>query len=186
MTLGLVVAAKKKTAATNPPYTGFDGVQPGISPGLELLIRRLERETSRGLWNNGAWGVRDMRGKPGNPSVHSTGRAVDMSYRFMRNPNTQKTVGYQQGRKATLPIIRTLVANSRALGIELIIDYMPHSWGRAWRCDRGRWRKYDHRTVSGAPGGDWYHIEISPAMAYNPEAMKTALDQAFVTNPPQP
>ncbi len=173
------MAAKKQTS--HRPYTGFDGVAAGITPGLDMLIRRLERETGRGLWNNGAYGVRDIRNKPGQPSVHSTGRAVDMSWRDM--PDTRGKPNYRQEAQK---VINTLVANADALGLELIIDYFPHPWGRSWMCTRNRWRKYDHRTVSGAPSGDWYHIEISPAMAANPQAMKAALDKAFVPNPPQP
>jgi hypothetical protein len=104
-----------------------------------------------------------------------------MSWRDM--PDTRGKPNYRQEAQK---VINTLVANADALGLELIIDYFPHPWGRSWICTRNRWRKYDHRTVSGAPGGDWYHIEISPAMAANPQAMKAALDKAFVPNPPQP
>ena len=173
------MAAKKR--ANGRPYTGFDGVATEITPGLQMLIRRLEKETARGLWNNGAWGVRDMKGKPGQPSVHATGRAVDMSWRDM--PDDRGRPNY---RAQAQKMIDVLIANADAIGLEMIIDYFPHPWGRAWRCDRNRWRKYDGRTVSGAPGGDWYHIEISPAMAANPQAIKAALDKAFVPNPPQP
>lgn len=172
------MAAKK---AERRPYTGFDGVAKGISPGLRVLIRRLEIETGRGLWNNGAWGVRDMKGKPGQPSVHATGRAVDMSWRDM--PGDKGKPNY---RPQAQKVIRTLVQNADAIGLELIIDYFPRPWGRAWMCTRNRWRKYDHRTVSGAPGGDWYHIEISPDIADDPEAMKAALNKAFAPDPPQP
>ena len=176
-----MAATKKSTAATKPPYTGFDGVAGGTSAGLTVLIRTLERVTNQGLWNNGAWGVRDMKGKPGNPSVHSTGRAVDMSGRDMPD-DRGKPNWYQPACK----IIDALVANSAAIGLELVIDYQPHPWGRAWRCDRGRWKKYENRTVSGAPGGDWFHIEISPKMAKDPEGIKAALALVFPPNPPQP
>jgi hypothetical protein len=173
------VAAKKK--ANGRPYTGFNGIAGGTSSGLQMLIRRIERETAKGLWNNGAWGIRDMKGKPGNPSVHSTGRAVDMSWRDM--PDDRGRPNY---RPQAQKIIDLLVQNADDIGLEMVIDYFPHPWGRAWRCDRNRWRKYDGRTVSGAPGGDWYHIEISPAMAADPEGMKAALDKAFAVSPPQP
>ena len=162
------------------PYTGFNGLAGGTSSGLQMLIRRLEKETDKGLWSNGAWGIRDMKGKPGQPSVHSCGRAVDMSYRDMKDGR-----GKPNYRPQAQKVIDLLVASADAIGLELVIDYFPHPWGRAWRCDRNRWRKYDGRTVSGAPGGDWYHLEISPAMAANPEGMKAALDKAFGTNPPQ-
>ena len=182
-----MAAKKTSTAATKPPYTGFDGNAPGITPGLEILIRRLERVTNRGLWNNGAWGVRNMRGKV-YPSVHGTGRAVDMSWRNVEGPRGDgpDQAWRSQPYKSARHIINMLVANSSDIGLELVIDYFPRPWGTAWRCDRGRWRKYDNRTVSGAPGGDWFHTEISPAMARNPEAMKAALDKVFVPNPPQP
>jgi hypothetical protein len=165
---------------TKAPYTGFDGVAAGITPGLQILIRRLERETQKGLWNNGAWGVRDIKGQPGKKSVHSTGRAVDMSIRNM--PDDRGKPNY---RNQALIVIQTLIANADDIGLELIIDYFPHPYGRAWRCDRARWRKYDHRTVAGAPGGQWFHIEISPDMAQDPEGMKLALAKAFAPNPPQ-
>jgi len=171
--------ATKKT--DRRPYTGFNGVAGGTSAGLQVLIRTIERETRKGLWNNGAWGVRDMKGKPGQPSVHATGRAVDMSWRDM--PDERGRPNY---RAAAQKVIDALVANADAIGLEMVIDYFPHPWGRAWRCDRNRWRKYDNRTVSGAPGGDWYHIEISPALARSPEAMKAALVLVFPPNPPQP
>jgi hypothetical protein len=177
----LGVAAKKQTAATKRPYTGFNGVAGGTTAGLQVLIRTLERETQKGLWNNGAWGVRDMKGKPGQPSVHATGRAWDASWRDMPD-DRGKPNWYAQA----CNVIDRLVVNADAMGLEMIIDYFPHPWGRAWRCDRGRWRKYDGRTVSGAPGGDWFHIEISPAMGANPEAMKQALLLVFPPNPPQP
>ena len=183
-----MAATKRLTAATKRPYTGFDGVAGGTAAGLSILIRTLERVTNEGLWNNGAWGVRDMKGKPGQPSVHATGRAVDMSWRNVEGPRGD---GPDQRWRAqpyasACKIIDALVANADAIGLEMVIDYQPHPWGRAWRCDRGRWRKYDNRTVSGAPGGDWFHLEISPAMARNPEGMKAALALVFPPNPPQP
>lgn len=178
--------ATKKT--DRRPYTGYNGTAKGITPGLQMLIRRLEKETKQGLWNNGAYGVRDMKGKPGQPSVHATGRAVDMSWRNVEGPKGDgpDPKWRSQPYRSACKIIDVLVANADAIGLELVIDYFPHPWGRAWRCDRMRWRKYDQRTVTGAPGGDWFHIEISLAMAANPQAMKTALDKAFVPNPPQP
>lgn len=176
-----MAAKKRPTAATKPPYTGFDGVAGGTTAGLTVLIRTLERVTDKGLWNLGAWGVRDMKGKPGNPSVHSTGRAVDLGWTDM--PDDRGKPNWYQ---PACNVIDALVTNSTSIGLELVIDYFPHPWGRAWRCDRGRWRKYDNRTVSGAPGGRWFHVEISPSMARNPEGMKAALALVFPPNPPQP
>jgi hypothetical protein len=173
---------------TKAPYTGFDGVAAGITPGLQVLIRRLERETQKGLWNNGAYGVRDIKGQPGKKSVHATGRAVDMSWRNVAGPNGDgpNPKWRSQPYRSACNIIQQLIDNADQIGLEMVIDYQPAPWGRAWRCDRARWRKYDHRTVAGAPGGDWFHIEISPDMAYDPEGMKAALALIFAPNPPQP
>jgi hypothetical protein len=38
---------------------------------------------------------------------------------------------------------------------------------------------YETKTVSGAPGGDWWHVELSPAMADNPEAVKAIFEATF-------
>jgi hypothetical protein len=34
----------------------------------------------------------------------------------------------------------------------------------------------------GAPGGDWFHIEIKLGMANNPERVKAAFQQAFAVS----
>lgn len=83
-------------------------------------------------------------------------------------------------------VIDVLVRNAAQIGLELIIDYQPRPWGRSWKCDRGRWLAYNHRVVNSAPGGDWFHIEISPDLAQNPKGMISALDKAFSPVPPQP
>ena len=41
------------------------------------------------------------------------------------------------------------------------------------------WQVYQKETVHGAPGGDWWHIEITPKMADNPEAVKAAFLKVF-------
>jgi hypothetical protein len=177
------VATKK---ASGRPYTGFDGIAGGTTAGLQVLIRVLERETGRGLWNNGAWGIRDKKGKPGQPSTHSTGRAVDMSWRNVEGPRGDgpNAAWRAQPYRSACQVIDVLIAHADAIGLELVIDYQPAPHGRAWRCDRGRWKTYDTKTVTGAPGGDWFHIEISPRMAARPDDMKAALDKAFPPNPP--
>jgi hypothetical protein len=38
---------------------------------------------------------------------------------------------------------------------------------------------YETKTVSGAPGGDWWHIELSPAFADSPEAVKAIFEATF-------
>jgi hypothetical protein len=98
---------------------------------------------------------------------------MDLSYRKM------DTKGVAEGRKVSKAFIDVVVANANKLGVQMIIDYWPQPFGRAWRCDRQAWKAYESKTVSGAPGGDWWHIELSPAMADNPEAVKTIFEAVF-------
>lgn len=130
------------------PYTGFNGNARATTPGMEAL-RDIILFLNPGKFQNlGTYTKRDARGKPGIPSVHQTGRALDLGY------NTRTDVE---------PLLKWLVEHADTLGIEMIVDYWIKPWGRAWRCDRNRWKVYDKRTVAGAPGGRWIHIEISPS-----------------------
>jgi hypothetical protein len=142
------------------PYTGFDGVAKGKRKGTERFVKEVVRLSKRNLWNNGTWGVRPIRGSD-KMSVHATGRAMDLSWRGKE-------------RIIANDVIEFLVVNAAELGIELVIDYFPRPYGRAWKCTRGSWQKYDKKTVSGAPQGDWYHIEISPEFADDPKKVKQA------------
>ena len=155
------------------PYAGFDGIAPGIKGGLQQWIIEARRASNNALWNNGAYGVREMRGKK-DMSVHATGRAVDLSYRKRaHHPNNPS------GRAATLDWLDRVILHANTLGLEMLIDYFPEPHGRAWRCDRQAWLNYKTKTVSGAPGGDWYHIEISPFMAQNASTVRKAWASVF-------
>ena len=158
------------------PYTGnSDGQAPSHRDGMDEWIRQAIKYSDGACWNNGSWGVRNMRGS-GNLSVHATGRAVDLSYRKTeKHPNSN--------RKNTMAFIRVVTANANALGLECILDYLLKPYGRGWRCDRQRWRKYSKPTIHGAPGGDWLHIEISPAMADSPALVRQAFQRVFTELP---
>jgi len=120
--------------------------------------------TRGGLWNNGSYGVRMMRGKE-TQSIHGTGRAVDLSWRRTKLGRGRHGFGDWWG---AATFMNFLVENADALEIELLIDYCPKPFGRGWRCDRGVWSLYERPTVFGAPGGDWVHCEISPVAAGDP------------------
>jgi hypothetical protein len=76
---------------------------------MNEFIKQVIHHSGGALWNNGSYGQRDMKGKPGSLSVHATGRAVDMSYRgSARHP--------QSSRKSALPFVEKLVANANELG----------------------------------------------------------------------
>jgi len=141
-------------------YTGFDGVAKGKRRGTERFVKEVARLSKGNLWNNGTWSVRPIRGSD-RMSVHSTGRAMDLSWRG-------------KNRIVANDVIEFIVVNADVLGVELVIDYWPRPYGRAYKCTRKGWLKYTKKTVSGAPQGDWYHIELSPEFADNPEKVRQA------------
>lgn len=136
-----------------PIYTGFDGNVQAPRPTMDIWVRNAIEVS--GLKNLGTWVVRDQRGKT-SPSVHGTGRAVDLGY-----------TGIKDGRKKTVALIDYLIANATTLGVEMILDYLPKPHGRGWKASRGTWEDYIKPTISGAPGGRWIHIEVSPTLLGN-------------------
>jgi hypothetical protein len=152
-------------------YTGTrDGVAAGRRAGLEEFVKQVEKLSGGALWNNGTWVVRNMRGKE-SLSVHATGRAVDLSWRKLG------TKGVADGREPARRTIRTLVQHAELLQIESVLDYFPDPHGRGWRCDRGTWQTYQRPTISGAGGGDWFHVEIAPTFADDAAAYRQLFQQ---------
>jgi hypothetical protein len=151
------------------PYTAFKApVAKGPLQGMDEFIRQVVKRSGGSLWNNGSWVVRDIRTKPGQLSNHARGLAVDLSYRKM----TDK--GIVDGRKIALPFIYKLLENADTLQIELVIDYAEN---RSWKCDRGTWLKGKWS------GGDWFHVEVSLAMASNANLVKQAFNDVFKDMP---
>ena len=122
------------------------------------------------LWNNGTWVVRDVRGKPGIVSNHARGLATDLSYRWQ----SQAKKGRQDGRKVSLAYIVKLLEHADTLGIQLVIDY---ALARSWKCDRGTWQAGNFES------SDWWHVEIEPRLAHDPNAVKLAFDAVFGVSP---
>jgi peptidoglycan hydrolase-like protein with peptidoglycan-binding domain len=141
------------------PYTGYDATASGKRAGFETLIDLLEAHF--GLWNNGTFGVRAKRGKS-SMSVHATGRAGDLSW---RGAPYRGTGSYDDAVK----MMDWLEQHADALEIEAIFDYYPQPYGRGYKCDRDAFLVYDKRAFSGAPGGDWVHVEISNKYADDPQ-----------------
>lgn len=149
-------------------YTGTkDGASKAKRPGTEEWVRQACNLSGGVLWNNGTWVVRNMKGKT-TLSVHATGRAMDLSWR-----------GKPNGRKAAERVMDIIVANNKLLGVEMILDYWE-GFGRGWRCDRQAWQTYSKATITGAPGGDWIHIEVSPRMADSPQRVTAAFAKVNV------
>ena len=136
-------------------YTGYDRDPGAVTPGLQKLIDYCVLLTGNGLWNNGAYGARPMRGKTA-PSVHGTGRAVDLSWRKLPAKKGGKSKGFGDYAKAC-EFIDFLIDNSELLLLEMVIDYHPGPHGRAWRCDRmASWdnRGKPKNTPRGGEGND--------------------------------
>lgn len=149
---------------TRPPYTGYTGVKdPGTA--IERLVNLCTRRWK--AISLGTYVDRDKRGKQGSKSVHADHRAADIRF-----PTTT-------ARKQALQTLPGLY------GIELVIDYqyrgnrIKPAWGRAWRCDRGKWRNLKRGEVDG--GGqawaDWLHVEVAPGTDAD------RLEQAFRATP---
>jgi hypothetical protein len=159
----------KKKTITRRPYTAvLAPVVKGPLQGTDEFIRQVIKRASGSLWNNGSWVIRDIRTKPGQISNHARGLAVDFSYRKMNDK------GLVDGRKIALPFIYKLLENADTLEVELVIDYFDN---RSWKCDRGTWLKGKWS------GGDWFHVEISVAMANNANLVKQAFNDVFKDMP---
>lgn len=141
-------------------YTGWDKNAPGKRAGMETFVKLTCQHFNNGVWNNGTWNIRQIRGAS-KPSVHGTGRAADLSWRALNGK------GFGDYNKA-LAVVDFWIANAETLLIEEIHDYYLKPHGRGWRCDRAAWKVYDKRTI-GSPGGDWWHVEIAPDHADNPQ-----------------
>jgi hypothetical protein len=170
----------------NKTYTGNkDGDSKRARPGLLEFVKTVEQVTDGALWNNGTYVAREMRGKPGVMSVHSTGRAVDLSYRKLGKK------GRRNGRAVAEWLCDVLSEHSEVLGVEAILDYFPAPHGRGYRWDRDAWMSYKVPTIGGAPSGDWLHVELSPRMADNPTLVRegwseVADSDAFLRMPKGP
>jgi hypothetical protein len=160
------------------PYTGTnDGISKGKREGTEEFVRQMAFLSDGGFWNNGTFIVRKMKGKE-SLSVHATGRAMDVSYRNMRDGKR----GKPNGRKIASDWCDILSKNADVLQVEMIIDYAFGKFGRAWRCDRNAWQTYDKPTVTGGgnPSSDWLHIEISPRVADDAEKVMRKFRKVFM------
>lgn len=152
------------------PYTGNrDGAAKGLRPGTKVFINEVIKLSNGALWNNGDFGIRNMRNKE-SLSVHATGRAVDLSYRNVDGK------GVKNGRREAVRICKILTEHADLIGLECILDYFPKPHGRGWLCSRDAWSAYKQHEISGAPSGDWLHLEISPDMADNHLKVKQAFE----------
>ena len=157
-------------------YTGnSDGVsKKGARAGTLMLVDLCQRRwkfTNLGVFANRRMNNDAAAKDPTNPkwlSVHATGRACDLGYK---------------NRKHAVQAWNWLLEHAVVLGIEEIHDYAfdpdgkgaKRAWGRGFRCSRGEGNKgvriFDASNNAGSAGGKWLHVELSPAMADNPDGL---------------
>lgn len=128
-----------------PFYPAWDGKKASL---LILRVADLCQRRWKGTSNLGTYVNRDMRGKPGQKSVHATGYALDLAYK-----------DEAQARE----IWDYLLNNSKALGICEVHWYTYGEHGAGYRCSRGEGKtgvKIFTATDNAGPGGKWLHIEI--------------------------
>lgn len=144
-------------------YTGFNGFATGKQPGLEAFVRAMSSQSGQRVWNNGTFTKRKKRGaenssKMSGWSIHSTGRAADISRRaYHGRPGCT--------RADMLKVADWLVAVADDIGLEYLADYEYGEAGRGWKCDRDEWKVYRPGVIKGGGWGDWLHFELDPAHA---------------------
>ena len=146
------------------PYYPTVPVATGKQPGTEWFVMACRRRWN--FSNLGTWVVRDMRGKPGQKSVHSSGAACDLGFNGASASTIQQAWDW-------------FMTYTKELGIVEAHWYeAPKTkFGIGYRCSRGegkagviRWTA----TNNGGKGGAWFHIELDPHMATSEDAIKAA------------
>jgi hypothetical protein len=144
-----------------PYYPAWDNGK--VTPGIERLVDLCKKRW--GLKNLGTYVNRDMRGKPGEKSVHATGAAADIGYATEEQART---------------VWDWFLANSKALGVCELHWYAYGDYGAGYRCSRGEGKKgvkvFTATDNAGSYEGNpkWLHIELSPEMCQNPDEFEKA------------
>ena len=169
---------------------GYPVVSEPLAGTIEW-VKQAELTSGGAVWNNGHFQFRNIRGTGtgttrGVISNHARGVAMDLSYRRIE----ARKLGVPNARIKALTWLNTVLDNYELLGVQCVLDYFPNDHGRGWRVDRvdtglvkahnhQAWVSYAKPTIHGAPGGDWFHIEITLGMANNPDRVRAAFHAAF-------
>lgn len=162
-----MAATKKaaKPAATHRPYPYYPA-KPGKGklPGTEWFVYACNRRW--GFKNLGTYVLRDMRGKPGQVSVHATGAALDIGFNGAKPDTIAEAWNW-------------FMDHTRQLGIVEAHWYTKPGtkYGIGYRCSRGegeagviQWTA----SNNGGKGGQWFHLELSPEMAASEKKISEA------------
>lgn len=136
--------AKNKERQKMSKYIGYDKTATGKNPATEKLVELCNKRW--GAKNLGTWVVRDIRGKEGQKSVHSTGRAADI---LIEDKDKKK--------QAIVWFTRDDVV--KGLGIQAIHVYNYGVWGKGWKVGRG-WKQWTALDNGGSKNAAWLHVEI--------------------------
>jgi hypothetical protein len=169
---------------------GYPVVSEPLAGTIEW-VKQAELTSGGAVWNNGHFQFRNIRGTGtgttrGVISNHARGVAMDLSYRRIE----ARKLGVPNARIKALTWLNTVLDHWELLGVQCVLDYFPNDHGRGWRVDRvdtglvkahnhQAWVSYAKPTIHGAPGGDWFHIEITLGMANNPDRVRAAFHAAF-------
>ena len=140
-------AAPAEKGRKYPYYPAFIGEkEKGTVRFAELCRKRWD------FHNLGDFVVRDMRGKKGELSVHSTGAAVDIGWSHLG----------KEGRAAADEAVAWFSKYADELGIVEIHAYWQGDYGKGWRCDRHAWKVYTESDNAGSIHAQWIHVELAP------------------------
>ena len=169
---------------------GYPVVSEPLAGTIEW-VKQAELTSNGAVWNNGHYVFRNVRGTGSDTtrgviSNHARGVAMDLSYRRIE----ARKLGVPNARIKALTWLNTVLDHWELLGVQCVLDYFPNDHGRGWRVDRvdtglvkahnhQAWVSYAKPTIHGAPGGDWFHIEITLGMANNPDRVRAAFHAAF-------
>lgn len=157
------MAATKKPAHRPYPYYP---AKPGRGKlaGTEWFVHACNRRW--GFKNLGTFVLRDMRGKPGQVSVHATGAACDIGFAGMKPAEIAEAWEW-------------FMDHTRELGIVEAHWYTKPGtkYGIGYRCSRGEghagcieWTAQNN----GGKGGAWFHLEFEMAFAQSEKKMSEA------------
>ena len=144
-----------------PAKVAAKGKRPGTEKFVDLACRRWKSFTKLGTWV-----VRDMRGKPGQVSVHATGAACDIGFAGMKPAEVAEAWEW-------------FMDHTRELGIVEAHWYTKPGtkYGIGYRCSRGEghagcieWTAQNN----GGKGCAWFHLEFEMAFAQSEKKMSEA------------
>lgn len=143
------MATKKATTAKGRKYP----YNPAFIGEREKGTMRFG-ELCRKRWDFRSLGdfvVRDIRGKKGQLSVHSTGAAIDIGFAHLGKE------GIDKANEAA----EWFSKYADELGIVEIHAYWQGKHGKSWRCDRHDWKVCEAGEI-GSEGAQWLHVELGP------------------------